>query len=602
MRKHPVRKIIGLTVLYAVLIVGIFILQFKSESVISKNIGGMHISLAQTEDENEELVLKNQFRISYKGITFTGDSENPVKAYSSYSRRYEDLKLVSFSEPNNLSVLFNFSDGSVLCFSLSDYSEDASLYINSIPAKGNDQLLLTYTTDKSVKLDSQAANRVVVNHKAYKMAIISSEVNLNTITMSGSEGMATFAPYDPAKRFTFDQLAGQEDADENLYDNNIKSLRGKLVTAVNQALAAKNYDVLTEGAVAAYIAELSSAGRFNEAISAIPDSYKRGSRRTYYTSPFFGNLADNYRSLSVENESSESRANAALSTTNADIFTVHNIPDYLLREKWKEKTIQLLSFPKQMLEAGIFEPTPHQAAGIIWTYTELYKKDIILASLLEKPVNFCIEMLENLCTLEDGSFNFKADLSFIEEIELGQALIALGQKDGRSDYKEAGRLFVNRAIKAKADSNEEIELSVLSELYPVVVTDNYYFPHVEILGYYGSEAVWAWTCAESISYSKEGSGTANVNIKFPLNYSHYLYIQGVPDFHAQIEIQSVMFRSDPRFEAYNSSGYIYRAANKVLMLKSRHRSNVELIRLFCDPTNTFVTADTPVNVTDNADL
>ena len=48
-----------------------------------------------------------------------------------------------------------------------------------------------------------------------------------------------------------------------------------------------------------------------------------------------------------------------------------------------------------------------------------------------------------------------------------------------------------------------------------------------------------------------------------------------------------MFRTDPRFEIYNSSGYVYQNANKSLLIKSRHKSKTELIRLFCDPVSNF---------------
>ena len=39
------------------------------------------------------------------------------------------------------------------------------------------------------------------------------------------------------------------------------------------------------------------------------------------------------------------------------------------------------------------------------------------------------------------------------------------------------------------------------------------------------------------------------------------------------------FRTDPRFETYNSSGYVHQKDNDVLLLKSRHRSANEVIRL-----------------------
>ena len=39
------------------------------------------------------------------------------------------------------------------------------------------------------------------------------------------------------------------------------------------------------------------------------------------------------------------------------------------------------------------------------------------------------------------------------------------------------------------------------------------------------------------------------------------------------------FRTDPRFETYNSSGYVYRSTSDTLLLKSRHKSEIENITM-----------------------
>jgi hypothetical protein len=39
------------------------------------------------------------------------------------------------------------------------------------------------------------------------------------------------------------------------------------------------------------------------------------------------------------------------------------------------------------------------------------------------------------------------------------------------------------------------------------------------------------------------------------------------------------FRTDPRFETYNSSGYVYNARTKTLFLKYRHKSETEIVKL-----------------------
>ena len=58
-----------------------------------------------------------------------------------------------------------------------------------------------------------------------------------------------------------------------------------------------------------------------------------------------------------------------------------------------------------------------------------------------------------------------------------------------------------------------------------------------------------------------------------------MFVRGITPF-LRIQIYNMDFRTDPRFEIYNSSGYIYRSAAQSLLLKSRHRDQREVIRLY----------------------
>ena len=53
------------------------------------------------------------------------------------------------------------------------------------------------------------------------------------------------------------------------------------------------------------------------------------------------------------------------------------------------------------------------------------------------------------------------------------------------------------------------------------------------------------------------------------------------------------FRTDPRFETYNSSGYVYKADSQSLLLKSRHKTQIEKIRMSYIPVPKAAPAPTP---------
>ena len=114
MRKHPVRKFLGLTVLYAVVIVGIFVLQFKTESVFTKTFGELRVSMAQTETKTQETVLKNQLQANFKGLTFVANSNTPATVSNSAEEGSStNLVLASWKELNP-----NFEDQLNLIYEL----------------------------------------------------------------------------------------------------------------------------------------------------------------------------------------------------------------------------------------------------------------------------------------------------------------------------------------------------------------------------------------------------------------------------------------------------------------------------------------------------
>ena len=104
MLKKPIRKFLGLFVLYAVFIVGIFVVQFRSDSIIRKNIHGLRVTLSETEGEGGRSLLKNSFQVAFNGLLFSGDDKNPV-VYSTSSGREVPARLLSFEESITLSIV-----------------------------------------------------------------------------------------------------------------------------------------------------------------------------------------------------------------------------------------------------------------------------------------------------------------------------------------------------------------------------------------------------------------------------------------------------------------------------------------------------------------
>lgn len=581
MRKHPVRKFLGLTVLYAVVIVGIFVLQFKTESVITKSFGSLRISMAQTETESQKTVLKNQLQANFKGISFVANDNSPaIVSNSAENGNSKNLVLESWSEPDANSVEFKFTDGSAVRFSVTDSTPNAALTVTAFPSEPYDTLSIAYKTASGYSIKETSPTRLLLNTRDKTYSFSAPQIDANRIAFSKENALASFTTYDPSQHFEYTAVAGLEGSDADSYSLKIKQLKGSVVTLFERTASSSSSASLTEKEVVAYVAEMCKREKYNEAIGTVPSLFKQGNKRTYLSSPFFANLVAMDQTLVSQTQRIAALAQSALNDNNLDIFTVEGISDYILREKKKPATKQLLSMPSA---AESFGPT--QASGILTVYAKLYEADQDTAALLAPAIDSCIKVIQENTKLEDGIITITendAPLMALQAIQTGWALLQTGRISSRAELQDAGRLIINQNINSATLEN----LSILAEVYPLL-TQNENYPHTQILGYYGTECAWAWTSANSIDYNLTSNGIVNIRIDFPITYSHYIIMKGIPTFHSNIEIQALRFRTDPRFESYNSSGYVYNEASRTFFLKSRHKAQVELVRLFCDPTSNF---------------
>ena len=84
---------------------------------------------------------------------------------------------------------------------------------------------------------------------------------------------------------------------------------------------------------------MSERGRYNEAINAVPSSFRRGVQRTYLSSPYFDTLATMNRSL----EQQIARYRDIVSQNTIDAFSVSGIVDYMCMHPGSDAVRTLLA-------------------------------------------------------------------------------------------------------------------------------------------------------------------------------------------------------------------------------------------------------------------
>ena len=564
-----IRKAISLLIVDVIIIIGIFVLQFRTDSSIIEKIGNLQLTFSQTEDAEKGMIPQNKFRLTYNGINFYFDNQNPVTAVKSDETKLP-LTLVSWQKNDDLSYTLNFTDDVKVTFKLDSIEENASLFVDSeIPAQIK-SIFLPFNYSSNIKVQQQENNSLVLNNKKDSWELEADSVESGLFALSNQKSQGFYSIYQEEKKFTFDLLNDSPLADLSLFQKNIAALKTNLISSYKSNTNNAN---ISEQVIVSYIAAQAEKGNYSVAIEEIPSNMKKSSQRTYLTAPYLNTLSDMNELLEKSISDYESKISANVNADSLDIFTIHNISNYMVVHSKPNDVKALLenASTKDLTNASI-----SQVSGILQVYVNLVDLMPSYAKILEPILPSCIEKITQACSYDNGKLTISENgtfLSVMQAVEIGFAVMRYGIQINNDSLQNAGYVLVNSYL----SENSSFDLRTLANLYPIIAYDNWYYPHLQIINKNSDDLMWAWTCARTISYDKESDDILNLTIDFPEGYTHYVIIKGIPHF-STIYIYDMAFRTDPRFETYNSSGYVYKQKSKTLLLKSRHKTRKENIR------------------------
>lgn len=564
------RKFFTLLVIYAVFIVGIFVLQFKNDSIISEKLGSLHLTLIESVTEDNSVSLKNKYTVLFNGLNFTGSDDNPARAVINGTEK--PIALKTWKKLSPLSCQLNFSNGVSVKFSLSDDTPKAYLAVEGQLPKEVSKVFIPFGFAVGATVSAKEDTSIQVLNKKNTWELNAPQMSGDYIVLTQRESVASYSYFDKTRSFSFEDAIAMDASNETNYINNLENLKANLISSFNQ-IPADSTTVAEQEAVS-YVAAMAEKGNYNEALDNVPQNFKRSALRTFLSAPYFDTLARVNEPLQAQLNTYGEMIVRANETSSYDVFNVRFIADYMCMHPGSESIRSLLS---KVAAADLSEHTVQQVTGILNVYDELAAKNPELANILAPAASKCVEKIQSSCAVDENTVTIAEKgtfLSVIQAVQAGDALLRYGNLMQNPALSAGGRLIISSYLK----ESSSFDLRTLGELYPSVVHNNSFYPHFEVLAFNKGKAIWTWTCADNISYENDNQGTITLNINFPLSYTHYLIINGV-DLFQQIYIYDMAFRTDYRFETYNSSGYVYQAETKSLLLKSRHKSQVEQIRL-----------------------
>ena len=567
---HSIRKFFALTLLYLAGLSAILLLQFRNESTVIRAVGALRVTLSELRDKNQEKSLKNTINAVFPGISFQTKDENPV-ILEMADGTSSPLSLTSFDSAGDNTCAFHFSGGASLIFSAAGSGEESRLEISAALPEDATALSLPYSAAAGFSVENRGEKQFIFGSEKNSFALKASRITDDRIAIFAGEN-ALFVPYDPESVFTFESALSSPLSEKTVLDSALKALRERVI----QAFQAADSSQISEEAVMAFVAEMAQNGRYQEALDAVPSSFKRSSRRTFRTAVYFGNLVEMNRTLSMQLNNDKTLVSQALNSGSLAIFADRDILSYLLIMSGTENVHRLLAIPASAIED--FAPSVQEAAGILNMYAAFLQVDESCSSLLESVLGKCLETIESHCKMEGERIlisDSDTEISLLDSIKIGSALMNYGAVSGRQDIAASGRLLVSSGT----EKRDEMDLRMLCELYSLLVCDNPFYPRAVILDNKTdpTSPLWVWTAANSVT-AENSASAIELHYTFPMLDSHYSLVSGVKSLKS-IEIYGMFYRTDPRFESYNSSGYAYSADTRTLLLKTRHKEREEIIRV-----------------------
>ncbi|MDY4831567.1 MAG: hypothetical protein SO161_03435, partial [Treponema sp.] len=468
-----IRKAISLLIVDVIIIIGIFVLQFRTDSSIIEKIGNLQLTFSQTEDAEKGMILQNKFRLTYNGINFYFDNQNPVTVVKS-DETESSLTLESWQKDDDLSYTLNFSDDVKVTFNLDSTEENASLFVNTVlPAKIH-SIFLPFNYSSNIKIEQQENHSLVLNNKNNSWELQADSIDSGLFALSNKKPKGIYSIYQEETKFTFDVLHDSPLADLSLFQKNIAALKVNLISSFKSNTNNAN---ISEQVIVSYIAAQAERGNYSVAIDEIPSSLKKSSKRTYISAPYLNTLSDMNELLEKSISDYESKISANTNAESLDIFTIHNISNYMaIHSKPKEvKSLLENTSKKDLTNASI-----SQISGILQVYVNLADLMPSYAKILEPILPSCIEKITQACSYDNNKLTISENgtfLSVMQAVEIGFAVMRYGIQINNNSLQNAGYVLVNSYL----SENSSFDLRTLANLYPVIAYDNWYYPHLQII-------------------------------------------------------------------------------------------------------------------------
>ena len=604
--KHIVGRVVAYTVLYCSVIFGIFVLQFTKGQTFSLTLGSMAVTGRQERTEAGETLPLLPLHVVSNGLDLYISDQNPVYAVDA-ADTISPLRVLSYQfYETEARFSVHCSDDVVISFFSEKRGEVDSLMVEAVLPEGIKRVLLPWKITQNAGIE-RADGKIFVR-SGKKQYTFTGSFGFDTdgentaaqlegphLVLAKTQPIASYKTYLPLEELDITTIPSMVQASAESYTAALNTFSSAVIHTGMQALSAKQ---ITEKTLTAYIAEMGQRGKFAGAMEAAPAQTLARNVRTYLSNPFYNNIQETHVGLAADDTKKRELYAALITDNSLEIFEQDSLIPFLT-DRGSRRSIEGLFRLIGKLDAA--QLNARQAAGVLAVWLDCTHYYPEQKALFEDLLPLCEKKItESLLLINEGLYlsNNGTYIDSTASLTSAQILMRYGAVQS-SVWQSVARMLITSLLRYSGESTElpigftitgsskSTQLVITADdsgmldagtLYPLLKPDNSWYPHAQSLALQAEAGIWAWTCAQNIEVLENTSKTLVLRIRFPEGQSHYLTLHGIRSFY-RIEMYGIPFRSDARFEMYNSSGYAYNANSRILYVKMRHRSEYETIRL-----------------------
>ena len=588
MRRRVFTRIIWLSLLYCAVFVLLVTMQFARKGNFSLRIADMTVNGRYLPDAEEDTNAQaDKKKLDGGAGVFFGGMEFRL-AGAEYIAVSENEAILTLPDGTELSFISQNQGGTSGGTPGNSPGGLPELRISGKFSAGVSSVEIPVKTQRSSVIRDQDALYISYNGSRYRFSRPVSDIDSGfLVLLSSSPSISYRAVMDKKKNEPSDFIITQA--------KTVLSFTGELAlwTGRNFESWSRNMPPQTdEDTVIAWCAEAVQQGTYRSSATVIPAGFSTGSRRTWESAVYQFDRRTGIWSGAVKSIGElekETAARIARLTAERDIslFAGDHLIEFLAIRGLDNLIDEFLSFARKTEPPDL---TPETCAGILECFLDMGMWYPNSANPFDALAEYsCRLAAEDLRWAGDGVFIMsggKADIEY--NLRLGMALHEWGEKTGRSDWAALGRSLVLSVIFLGGEEGSVPAFLTINggeytpspgrispaRLYRLLGR-NEFLPHAAATG---TKGIWAWTAASSVNITTN-ERQMDIYVKFPVNETHYLMLRGVKPF-PLLQIYDSNWRRASDFESYyDSSGWNYFESEQTLVIKIRHRSNTEHIKI-----------------------